>query len=586
MAKFLTALMSAVLISAEPAITAAQESNEPVATFLPGIGDWTFHNDKDNAAEHRTVGDGKQRVLQIIDDDGDGPEDFYAYRVLSDDEREVARDTGFVLNWRVRIPDETRGPTRAVSTEVCIARRDGSGRLRFGVQMGRWKNGFTAQIHSGSRGAVDGSLGVDDPDAFHDWSLLFEPKTKTVNVTVDGRAILSTFMEHDDQGHHLVFGSRSTGTGNSEWGRVQFFIGLPADRKIVPPPDPPNLVDVFVGGEDDYFAYRIPSLLRTPKGTLLAICEGRKSSLADLGNNDLVLKRSKDNGQTWSPMEIVYDEGDKVTIGNPTPVIDSSTGTIRLVFGRDARNVLVMTSRDDGRTWSKPVDITSQVTRPEWKFYGVGPGVGIQLRHGPHAGRLIIPAYHRTTQDKSGPTIAHVFFSDDGGESWQASRDVGIHMCENQIVETVGSNGPEILLNARNHWARSGGRPDLAGKRIISRSRDGGMTWSDPEFDETLIEPTCQASLFRYSEKDGENPGRILFANPASTSRSRITVRMSMDEGRTWPVQRLIDPGRGAYSSLAVLKDKQIGVLYESGSYKRITFASFDLNWLTTGNLK
>jgi len=343
---------------------------------------------------------------------------------------------------------------------------------------------------------------------------------------------------------------------------------------------------VFLSGQDDYFAYRIPSLITAADGTLLAICEGRKSSLADLGNNDLVLKRSTDDGKTWSPMEVIYDEGDKVTIGNPTPVVDQSTGAIWLVFSRDATDVLLITSRDNGRTWSKPSDITSQVKEPDWKFYAVGPGVGIQLEHGPHKGRLLIPAYHRTTESKSGPAIAHVFFSDDHGETWQIGGSVGLHTCECQVAETLDGDRPGLLLNARNHWARSGARPDLAGVRIISRSSDSGGTWSEPTFDKALIEPTCQGSLFRYSWPDdsGSDRSRILFANPASRSRSRMTVRMSYDEGQTWPVSRLVDPGSSAYSCLARLSDGRIGLLYESGGYKRVTFAAFDLEWLSSAH--
>ena len=323
-------------------------------------------------------------------------------------------------------------------------------------------------------------------------------------------------------------------------------------------------------------------MVATPGGSLLAFCEGRKSSLDDLGNNDLVLKRSSDGGRTWGPLELVYDEGEK-TIGNPTAVVDAETRVIWVVFLRNASEVLVTHSRDQGRTFSPTADITAQTKRPEWKFYAVGPGLGIQLQLGPRKGRLVIPAYHRLTKDKSGPTIANVFYSDDHGASWKVGGDAGPHSCECQVVETAGEAGSELLLNARNHWARSGGKPQLAGKRIIVRSRDGGETWLTPSFDETLIEPTCQASLLRYSWPDSDGRSRILFANPASSSRSRMTVRMSYDEGRSWPIGRLADGGSSAYSCLAVLPDSRVGLLYESGNYKRLTFVAFDLDWLTAG---
>ena len=552
----------------------------------PAKHGWIEMHDRDHRAVSKAVGAKDKRAWRIEDDDGDGPEDLFYRAVLPDQQKEAARTTGFTYRWRLRIPNDTQGPTRAISSEVCLVRRDGTGRLRFGAHMGRRGNEIVTSVYTGSQGFVDGSLVVANPAGFHRWTMLFDGKTDTVNVIVDGEIVLAAHVDNVDTGHDLVFGSRSTETGVGEWNRVEFSIGLPDKTKIVPPPKPPFKTDVFVSGKDDYFAYRIPSLITTPKGTILAFCEGRKSSLADLGNNDLMLKRSTDGGKTWGHLELIYDEGDKVTIGNPTPVVDRDTGTIWMVFGRDAIDALVTQSGDDGKTWSKPVSITAQVKRSEWKFYAVGPGVGIQLRHGPYKGRLVIPAYHRTTKNKSGPAIAHVFYSDDHGRSWKIGGVVGPHSCECQVVETLRADGAELLLNARNHWARSGGRPDLAGKRIIARSRDGGETWSQPTFDNALIEPQCQASVVRYSWPEAGNRSRILFANPASCRRNRMTVRLSYDEGHTWPISRLIDGGSSAYSCLTVLPDGRVGLLYESSGYKRITFAAFELNWLTLGKDK
>jgi len=136
-----------------------------------------------------------------------------------------------------------------------------------------------------------------------------------------------------------------------------------------------------------------------------------------------------------------------------------------------------------------------------------------------------------------------------------------------------------LVINARNHWARTGGRPDLAGKRIISRGSDGGQTWSEPVFDEALIEPTCQASLLHYSFPGEGSRSRLLFANPAATPtgtwggpRHRLTVRLSYDDGHTWPISRLIDQGVAASSTMARLPDGWIGLIYESGGYRQLTF--------------
>lgn len=345
-----------------------------------------------------------------------------------------------------------------------------------------------------------------------------------------------------------------------------------------------ELVDVFTAGTEGYHTYRIPALAVTRSGVLLAFCEGRKTSREDLGDNDLMLKRSSDAGRTWSKLQLVYEEGGdrKITIGNPTTVVDRQTGEILVFLQRNGRDALLVTSGDEGRTWSKARDITSQVKHRDWRFYCVGPGAAIQLRFGPHKGRIIVPAYHRLTADKSGASRAHVFYSDDHGRTFHLGGVTGLHTNECQVVETVERGRYGLLLNARNHWARSGGKPKLAGQRIVVRSLDAGASWQKPEFDKALVEPTCQASLFRHSFASATRRGRILFANPAAGSRSRATVRMSYDEGRSWPVSRTFYPGSSAYTAIEVLADGEIVVLFERDGYKKLTLARFGLQWLET----
>jgi sialidase-1 len=171
-----------------------------------------------------------------------------------------------------------------------------------------------------------------------------------------------------------------------------------------------------------------------------------------------------------------------------------------------------------------------------------------------------------------------VIYSDDHGRTWHLGGSVGPHTNECQVAEL--SDG-SLLINCRNHWARSGSRPDLAFRRITARSPDAGQTWSAPQFAPTLIEPQCQASLIRYSWPD-QTRSRLLFSNPASKSgRQRMTVRLSHDEGKTWPESKLIHEGSSAYSSLAALPDGRVGLLYERDNYSKMTFASFTLAWLT-----
>lgn len=331
--------------------------------------------------------------------------------------------------------------------------------------------------------------------------------------------------------------------------------------------------DVFVSGEDGYHTYRIPALIVTAKGTLLAFCEGRRNNARDHGDIDLMLKRSIDNGETWSKQMVVHSEGGRaeITIGNPCPVVDQDTGTIWLTLCRDNRDVLVTKSVDDGVSWSKPIDITKDVKKPDWGWYATGPGVGIQLQHGQHKGRLVIPCDHR---DKSA-SYSHIFYSDDHGESWQLGGTVSMYTNECQLVELA--NG-DLLINMRNNWGRDGGQLENGNMRAISRSQDGGETWSEVQFDRKLIEPICQASLIGYTEN------RLLFSNPGSSGpRVNMTVRLSCDEGKTWSSSRSIYAGPTAYSCLTVLPDMTIACLYErgiSGPYEKIIMARFTAKWL------
>lgn len=341
--------------------------------------------------------------------------------------------------------------------------------------------------------------------------------------------------------------------------------------------------DVFLAGRDGYHTYRIPALIVSKRGTLLAFAEGRKNDRKDHGDIDLLLKRSEDGGRTWSEQAVVYEEGgsQEITIGNPSPVVDEDTGAIWLPFTRDNRDVFVTHSDDDGRTWAAPADITSDVKRPGWGWYATGPGVGIQLRQGPHRGRLVVPCDHRERTGERWVKHSHVIVSDDHGRSWRLGGTVAPHTDECQVAEQ--SDGT-LLINMRNYWGLEGDRPEHGARRAVAWSRDGGESWSPVSFDATLVEPVCQAALVRYRPR-ASGDRRLLFANPATPDRRvRLTVRLSEDDGRTWPVSRVLDAGPSAYSSIAVLPDGSVGVLYERGDdhpYERIAFARFGIGWLS-----
>jgi len=337
---------------------------------------------------------------------------------------------------------------------------------------------------------------------------------------------------------------------------------------------------VFVSGADGHHTYRIPATVVTTGGKLLAFCEGRRKGSGDHGDICLLLKHSLDNGETWSDQQIVYEDPTErdITIGNPCPVVDQDTGAIWLSFCRDNDDVFVTHSTDEGLTWSAPIDVTGSVKESDWTWYATGPVNGIQLRSGPHRGRLVMPCDHRVQSeaDRSQSCRSHVIYSDDHGATWQVGRPTEGAMNECTVVELADGR---LMLNIRSYRGQ--------GRRAVALSNDGGVTWSDCKDDATLVEPICQASILRYTwpdEDDGRS--RILFSDPASSERKNMTIRLSYDEGRTWPVGKLINSAPSAYSCLAVLPDGTIGCLYETGAegaYETITLARLSLEWLTDG---
>jgi len=357
--------------------------------------------------------------------------------------------------------------------------------------------------------------------------------------------------------------------------------------------------DVFISGADGYHTYRIPAVIVSKTGTVLAFCEGRKDSKADSGDIDLLLKRSTDKGLTWSKQQVVWDDGPN-TCGNPCPVLDEQTGTIWLLLTRndgrdkesaikakkgfDTRTVWICRSDDGGKTWSKPVEITKSAKDPAWGWYATGPGVGIQIKHGPFRGRLVIPCDH-SYDDPQGNLRglpveygSHVIYSDDHGKTWKLGGIIRPKVNECQVVELADGKGT-LLLDLRAYFGRS--------RRAHSLSRDGGLTWTAPADALDLVEPVCQASILRFTWPDQAGKSRILFSNPADESRRKnMTVRLSYDEGKTWPVARTLHEGFAAYSCLAVLPDLTMACLYERGdknANEKIAFAWFDVAWLTAG---
>lgn len=350
-------------------------------------------------------------------------------------------------------------------------------------------------------------------------------------------------------------------------------------------PTTSDKVDVWTSGEGGYHTYRIPAVLRAPDGALLAFCEGRKSGRGDTGDIDLLMKRSADGGATWSEQRVLWDDGDNVC-GNPCPVLDRDTGMIFLFLthnlGHDheseiisgtsegTRTVWVMTSADGGARWSAPREVTDSTKRKDWTWYATGPGVGIQLEVGRHAGRLVIPCDHIEADSRR--YYSHVLLSDDHGATWRiGGRSRRDQLNECQVAEL---DSGELVLNMRNY-----NRQKQA--RAVSRSTDGGESFGEVTWDETLPEPICQAGMVTVcaSRGGGVVERWLAFSNPASPNRrERMLVRVSYDGGRGWHTAALLHGQAAAYSCLVDLSagsSNAVGCLYERGQespYERITF--------------
>ncbi|MFD2024889.1 sialidase family protein [Promicromonospora aerolata] len=370
------------------------------------------------------------------------------------------------------------------------------------------------------------------------------------------------------------------------------------DYDVAPPAGGPGTYveqQLATNGESGFPNYRIPALTVTNSGDVLASYDGRPTAADSPGPNSILQRRSTDNGTTWGPQEVVAAGKTTTPIegySDPSYIVDRETGDIfnfhvksyDAGFGGSRpgvdpadRGVIqadVSTSTDEGRTWTHRT-ITADVTADlDWRSRFAASGQGIQLKYGPHAGRLL---QQYTIINGAGVFQAVSVYSDDHGTTWQVGEPVGTGMDENKTVEL--SDG-RIMLNSRDS-ARSG-------YRKVAYSADGGVTYGRVTIDRELPDPTNNASIVRAypNAPRGSAEARVLlFSNAASTtSRSNGTVRVSYDDGRTWPVSRVFQPGGMAYSTLATLPDGKVGLLYEPDSgYGGIRFATFDLDWLLNG---
>jgi sialidase-1 len=343
--------------------------------------------------------------------------------------------------------------------------------------------------------------------------------------------------------------------------------------------------DVFIAGLDNVCEYRIPTLVTTGQGTLIAICDARVEKPGDAINNiDLALKRSLDHGRTWDRMQVIADFPGQNAACDASVLVDDKTDTVWVLYDyivdepaqfvqrpRETRNVELhlIQSHDDGQSWSPPRTILPTNQAGSWLALCAAPGRGIQTSDS----QLIFPCYTRREKHDH----SHLLTSGDGGDTWQLTSDAGPKVNECQVVELLDGS---FILNMRSLRGN--------GCRAVARTEDAGENWQQMVDDSGLPEPMCQASFIRYTDqRAGFGKNRLLFSNPANASqRSNFIIRMSYDEGQTWPVSKVLNTGPSAYSCLTVLKDGTIGVLYENGvsnPYEKLTFVRFNLEWLTEG---
>ncbi len=356
--------------------------------------------------------------------------------------------------------------------------------------------------------------------------------------------------------------------------------------------------EVFQAGEQGVTLYRIPGIVVTPQGTVLAYCEARRNSAADWGEIEVHLKRSSDGGKTWQTAQKIAHQGERVegnprkreggereqTVNNPVAIVDYQTGAIEFLYCINYARCFAMRSTDDGKSWSEPVEIT-QTFEPfrkhyPWKVIATGPGHGIQLT----SGRLVVPiwlAYGATGDHK--PSAAATIYSDDHGKTWVAGEiampDEGEFQDPNESVIAQLSNGSVMMVS------RNVSKPN---RKLIATSPDGATQWSRPKFDSQLWEPVCMASITSIPSQ----PGYLLFSNPHTLpldkagkeipagrgKRQNLTVKLSEDDGKTWGVSKTLEAGSSAYSDLTVLKDGTILCLYEAG--QKMMCARFNTEWL------
>ncbi|WP_030167861.1 sialidase family protein [Streptomyces sp. NRRL S-813] len=330
---------------------------------------------------------------------------------------------------------------------------------------------------------------------------------------------------------------------------------------------------LYRSGTAGYGCFRIPTIVRTKAGTLLAFAEARRSpSCADRGAIDIVVRRSTNGGRTWSPMRVALAGSDTdpetpYTRGNPSPVADLRTGSVYLLSTSEPaepggrRLPWIQRSTDDGLAFGAPKPLP-RLTKAQDGWFGTGPSHGIQLKHGDKAGRLVVGAYESPPQSGQDPQLVGVLYSDDG-EEWSASAtadSAGPGMLPGEPTVAELDNG-DVYINARNDNGAS------SGHRTHAVSTDSGATVPAQQVVPSLTTPEVQASVLALEQTYRATPGDTLVLSAPShpTDRQNMRIRYSTDRGTTWHDAAQINAKRAGYSDLVELTDGELGLVYEGG---------------------
>ena len=363
-----------------------------------------------------------------------------------------------------------------------------------------------------------------------------------------------------------------------------------ADRKVT---------IIHKQGQFDCHTFRIPAMATTNKGTLLAVYDMRYNSRRDLqGHMDIGLSRSTDGGDTWARPIPIMDmkkfgglPEDQNGCSDPNILIDLKTGEILVsaVWTHGKPNThqwvgkgsepghsihkssqfMIVRSTDDGLTWSEPENWTKRLKDSQWCLFAPAPGNGINLKDG----TLVMPTQGR---DATGLPFSNFMWSKDHGKSWTLSSPARDNTTECSVAELKDGS---IMLNIRDNRNRKD--KSKTNGRAVSVTHDMGKTWKVHSSDHgALPEPVCMASLISHDLKDGRRV--LFFSNPNSKNkREKMTVRMSLDQGKTWLKSILLDQKGGAYSSLSMVNDRTLGILYESSVadmvFQKIKLSEFGL---------